>query len=151
MYGRSGTAKILYISTKSPPIHPNTGDQISFLPPSIRLSAVFGMESGPLGIDCCGDRGSKSQEPSQCLKPPSPELLAGDIRLRLSRVGSARLLYQVVAALSVFLGLILAVFGLGKADLSISDLGERKGFTLAATGTVIFVSGAIISKLLRGW
>lgn len=115
---------------------------------SVRTS--FRMHGGVSGINRSANRSGQSQEAPKSLKPPRPQLLAGDVRLRLGSISRPGLLYQVIAGLSVFFGLALAVVGLAKADLSVRNPSQRGWLALYAAGTIILVAGVIVSKLLRG-
>ena len=115
------------------------------------LVPLSGMLCGIAGIDRSADSSGKGEKAPQGLEPSRPQLLAGDISLRLSGIRSPRLLCQVVAVLTVFLGLFLAVLGLAKADLCTGNASERRWLAFATAGTVVLVVGVVVSKLLRGW
>lgn len=112
------------------------------------VGGPFAFLRGLPRVDCRSDGGGKSDESADGLKPSGPKTLAGDLSLRLSGIGGAGLLYQVVAIMAICFGFFATSVGCAKALSPISD--GRDGFWLAlgAAGAVLFRFGAFVAVSL---
>ena len=103
--------------------------------------AIASMESSIARIDGSTYRSGESEKPTQCLQPPCPKLLAGDLRLRLRGIGGPSLLYKIGCILAINFGLLGTVIAFAKAGRAISDRRQCLWLTLAASGAILAVSG----------
>jgi hypothetical protein len=106
------------------------------------IGRPFALSSGVSGVDSGGYGSAERQKTADCLKPPCPKYLAGDIRLRLSGVGGPSLLYKVGCVLAIFFGFLGAGVGFAKAFPRARNGREGRWLAFAAAGGVLAVSGA---------
>lgn len=98
------------------------------------ISSFAGIDGGP-------NSGRQGEKSAKCLQPPCPQLLAGDVRLRLRGVGGPSLLYKIICILAIFLGFLLTGIGLAQAFPPSPTGRELRGIAILAAGAVLSVSG----------
>ena len=114
----------------------------------VRASEFIGfprMFGGIPRIDRSAGSGGQGEKAPKCLKPPCPELLAGDISLRLRGIGGPSLLYKIVCTQAIFFGFLATGIGLARALPPIPN--GREGFWLAilAAGVILASSGVFFA------
>jgi hypothetical protein len=128
---------------------PNLGGDASQIAANLRFTdtpsfgnAVFGVVGGIAREPRGSTSGKQGEKAAQSLEQREPKRLAGDVSLRLSRIGGARLLNQVITILAIFFGVLCTSISLARCFAS--D-GKLRWIAVLAAGLVVFVSGIAVA------